>query len=45
MGTIIEILTTNYETEDYYGTYVIYKPNYDKTCELVVPCLSPTSPI
>ena len=70
MGTIIEILTTNYdgqlsditfypcsggsinigqvtlpynyETEDYYGTYVIYIPNYDKTCELVVPCLSPT---
>ena len=71
MGTILEILTTNYngqladitfspcsgadinigqvtlpynyETEDYYGVYSIYLPKYSKTCELVVPCLSPTS--
>jgi len=70
MGTILEILTTNYngqladitfypcsggsinigsvilpynyQSEYYYGTYDIYIPNYDKTCSLVVPCLSPT---
>ena len=70
MGTILEILTTNYngqyaditfypcsggsiniggvilpynyQTEYYYGTYDIYLPNYDKTCSLNVPCLTPT---
>ena len=70
MGTILEILTTNYDgqyaditfypcsggsiniggvilpynyqTEYYYGTYDIYLPNYDKTCSLNVPCLTPT---
>jgi hypothetical protein len=70
MGTILEILTTNYdgqiaditfypcsggsirigdvilpyeyETEDYYGTYDIYLPNYNKNCLLNIPCLSPT---
>ena len=70
MGTILEILTTNYngqlanitfypcsggsinigevilpynyQSEYYYGTYNIYIPNYDKTCSLNVPCLSPT---
>lgn len=70
MGTILEILTTNYngqfaditfypcsggsinigevalpynyQSEYYYGTYSIYLIDYNKTCTLVVPCLSPT---
>jgi hypothetical protein len=39
------ILPYNYQSEYYYGTYDIYIPNYDKTCSLVVPCLSPTPTI
>ncbi len=35
-------LPYNYDTENYYGVYSIYLPKYNKTCELVVPCLSST---
>ena len=70
MGTILEILTSNYngqvaeitfypcsggsinlgevflpynyQSEYYYGSYNIYLIDYNKTCTLVVPCLSPT---
>jgi len=35
-------LPYEYETENYYGTYDIYLPNYNKTCSLNIPCLSPT---
>jgi surface protein len=35
-------LPYDYETEDYYGTYDIYLPNYNKTCSLNIPCPPPT---
>jgi hypothetical protein len=42
-GNVINIGTVTlpylYESEDYRGTYSIYIPNYDKTCDLEVPCL------
>lgn len=37
LGTVT--LPYNYESEDYRGSYSIYIPFYDKTCELTVPCI------
>ena len=45
-GGVINIgdvtLPYDYQSDDYYGTYIIYIYNYDKTCTLEVPCLTPT---
>jgi hypothetical protein len=42
-GNVIDVGTVtlpyNYMSEDYRGTYSIYIPNYDTTCDLEVPCL------
>ena len=42
-GDVINIGTVTlpytYESNDFRGTYSIYIPFYDKTCELSVPCL------
>ena len=42
-GNVIDIGTVtlpyNYISEDYRGSYTIYIPFYDKTCELSVPCI------
>jgi hypothetical protein len=35
-------LPYNYLSGYYYGTYNIYFPDFDKTCTLEVPCLTPT---
>ena len=36
------LLPYNYLSGYYYGTYNIYFPDFDKTCTLDVPCLTPT---
>lgn len=42
-GTVVNIGTVtlpyNYESNEFRGSYSIYIPFYDKTCELIVPCL------
>lgn len=42
-GNVIDIGTVtlpyNYVSEDYRGSYTIYIPTYNKTCELSVPCI------
>ena len=35
------LLPYNYQSDYYYGTYNLYFSDYDKTCTLVVPCLTP----
>jgi hypothetical protein len=37
------ILPYYYDNSYYYGTYHIYIPNFDKYCDLVIPCPTPTS--
>ena len=44
-GTIIIGYVTipyNYESDYYQGTYTLYFPEYNETCDFLIPCPTPT---